>query len=163
MDVKSSTAHSLKTDPVVFQAVLDGLKTYEIRKNDRGYAVDDMLVLRETVSTGAEMAAGAPLEYTGRTIAAKVSHMLEGPVYGLTEGWVIMSLAKLLREDDGELVTEGIQDIEDGYVTVFRDEYNLWVIPAWNKDGTIKWRVSLPKQPTMGQLRHLVRGLGGNP
>lgn len=66
-----------------------------------------------------------------------------------------------LREDDGELVPEGIQDIEGGYITVFRDEYNLWVIPAWHTDGRIKWRVFLPNQPTMGQLRHLIRGLGG--
>lgn len=83
--------HILKTDPAVFQAVVDGAKTYEIRFNDRGYAVGDELVLRETTRTGAEIAAGAPLEYTGREVTKTVSHVLGG--YGLAEGWVNLSFA----------------------------------------------------------------------
>ena len=86
--------HELKTDSAVFSAVLSGLKTYEIRKNDRGFEVDDTLILRETQHTGAEMAAGATLIYTGRLVRARVSHVLAGPVYGLAQGWVILSLAK---------------------------------------------------------------------
>ena len=83
--------HILKTDPALFQAVLDGAKTYEIRFNDRGFAVGDELQLRETTHTGAEIAAGAPLEYTGREITKTVSHVLGG--YGLAEGWVNLSFA----------------------------------------------------------------------
>lgn len=85
--------HDLKTDPSVFQAVLDGAKTYELRKNDRGYSTGDELRLRETRYTGAEMAAGDPLEYTGREVSRSVSHMLTGPIYGLEAGWSILSLA----------------------------------------------------------------------
>jgi hypothetical protein len=87
--------HILKTDPAVFQAVVDGAKTYEIRFNDRNYAVGDVLQLRETVSTGDHMQLGAPLEYTGREIAKTVSHVLSG--YGLAEGWVILSFAAEAR------------------------------------------------------------------
>lgn len=86
--------HELKTDPEVFQAVLDGLKTYEIRKNDRGFAVGDLLLLRETQHSGAAMAAGAPLVYTGRKVVRGVSHVLTGPIYGLAAGWSILSLAQ---------------------------------------------------------------------
>lgn len=86
--------HELKTDPAVFQAVLDGLKTYEIRKNDRGFDVGDVLMLRETLHTGRDMAMGSPLVYTGRQFAATVSHVLHGPVYGLVAGWSILSLAR---------------------------------------------------------------------
>lgn len=86
--------HELKTDPEVFQAVLDGAKTYEIRKNDRGFAVGDALLLRETTHTGEAIAAGAPLAYTGRQFAATVSHVLHGPIYGLVDGWSILSLAR---------------------------------------------------------------------
>ena len=81
--------HLLKTDPEVFQAVLDGAKTFEIRMNDRGYAVGDALDLRETKHTGAEMRAGAPLAYTGRECQRFVSHVLTG--YGLADGWCCLS------------------------------------------------------------------------
>lgn len=82
--------HELKTDPAVFQAALDGAKTYEIRFNDRDYKVGDELLLRETKHTGAEMAVSKlPVEYTGRTLHKTVAHVLQG--YGLQEGWCILS------------------------------------------------------------------------
>lgn len=83
--------HILKTDPAVFRAVVDGAKTSEIRFNDRDYAVGDELLLRETTHPGAEIAAGAPLEYTGREVTKTVSHVLGG--YGLADGWVNLSFA----------------------------------------------------------------------
>lgn len=84
--------HELKTDPGVFQAVYQGTKTYELRKADRDFAIDDRLLLRETRFTGEQMRNGAPLEYTGRQHIAKITHILSGPIYGLAEGWVILSL-----------------------------------------------------------------------
>ncbi|QOY96635.1 DUF3850 domain-containing protein [Massilia sp. UMI-21] len=83
--------HELKTDPAVFAAVLAGAKTHEIRFDDRGFAVGDTLLLRETTHTGAEIKAGAPLEYTGRTTTRTVSHIQTG--YGLADGWCILSFA----------------------------------------------------------------------
>lgn len=83
--------HRLKTDPAVFEAVVTGKKTYEIRFDDRGYQVGDVLVLRETAATGEEMKNGAPLIYTGREYTDQVSHILRGPCYGLADGWVILS------------------------------------------------------------------------
>lgn len=87
--------HELKTDPMVFEALVNGDKTFEIRKNDRGFEVGDVLELRETQYTGADIATGAPLVYTGRSIAVVVDYILHGPVYGLAEGWVIMSVSGL--------------------------------------------------------------------
>ena len=84
--------HTLKTDHAAFQAVAAGLKTFEIRKDDRGFQVGDRLDLLETVSTGAEMAAGAPLEYTGGQVWVFVTHILRGPIYGLADGWVVLSV-----------------------------------------------------------------------
>lgn len=100
--------HELKTDSKVFQAVLEGKKTWEIRKNDRRFQVGDELWLKETVYTGAEMAPrwngrppgtgrmvdGKPLKYTGRMIAVIVSYILCGPIYGLEDGWCIMSIER---------------------------------------------------------------------
>lgn len=81
--------HELKTDPAVFEAVLSGAKTHEIRLNDRNFDVADVLLLRETIYTGAEMAKGAELLYTGRETRRTVSHIQTG--YGLCEGWCILS------------------------------------------------------------------------
>lgn len=92
--------HELKTDPEVFQAVIDGLKTYEIRKNDRGFSVGDTLVLRETLHTGRDMAMGSPLVYTGRAVQVAVTHMLTGPIYGLAAGWSILSMRRLAQTLD---------------------------------------------------------------
>lgn len=84
--------HTLKTDPEVFDAVQSGAKTHEIRRNDRGFAVGDLLVLRRTEHTGEEMRAGAPLVYSPvPALHRTVTHVLTG--YGLSDGWCILSLA----------------------------------------------------------------------
>lgn len=93
--------HDLKTDPAVFEAVWTGAKTHEIRRNDRGFKVGDTLVLRETVHTGEEMRAGAPLRYTGRVVNKTVSHVLSG--YGLDPDWVILSFAAQPPAQDGDV------------------------------------------------------------
>lgn len=95
--------HELKTDSPVFRAVFAGHKTYEIRYNDRDYHRWDILILKETESTRDEMKEGKPLVYTGNVVEVVVTHVLRGPIYGLEERWVILSiriLKKILRECD---------------------------------------------------------------
>ena len=52
--------HHLKTWPLFFDAVMDGTKTFELRKADRDFKVNDILRLEE-YSPG-------PASYTGRWI-----------------------------------------------------------------------------------------------
>jgi hypothetical protein len=90
--------HNLKTDPEPFQASWDGLKTCEIRKSDRHFQVGDYLMLLETTFTGHQMALIQdgkqvyPLRYTGRSICARITHVLPGPCYGIAPGYVVLSL-----------------------------------------------------------------------
>ncbi len=84
--------HELKTDPEPFDAVAIRAKTFEIRRDDRGFAVGDTLDLRKTRFTGSEMADGKPLVWEGPTAVRTVTHLLRGPIYGLAEGWVILSI-----------------------------------------------------------------------
>lgn len=86
------SVHELKTDSALFAPVALNTKRFEIRKDDRGFAVGDTLRLRETASTGAEMAAGAELKYTGRHCFRCVTHIMRGPCYGLLEGWALLSV-----------------------------------------------------------------------
>jgi hypothetical protein len=84
--------HELKTDPLPFEASWKGKKPFEIRYNDRGYKVEDRLVLKETKYSGQDMELGAPLIFTGRELVCTVTYILEG--YGLKLGWIIMGVEK---------------------------------------------------------------------
>jgi len=82
--------HELKTDPQPFSASWLGLKTYEIRKNDRDFKIGDQISLRETIYTGNEMKAGEPLAYTGRCLGREITEVRTG--YGIKDGWCILGL-----------------------------------------------------------------------
>lgn len=81
----TGVTHDLKTRPEPFEAVADGLKPWELRRNDRGFSVGDRLVLRKWDP--------AASEYCGSKLTRLVTWILEGPAFGLPEGYVIMSLA----------------------------------------------------------------------
>lgn len=76
------SVHRLKVEQPHFQALWDGSKTFEIRWDDRGYAVGDQLILMEWDGQ----------RETGEGLTAKVTHLLRGGQHGLAEGWVVMSL-----------------------------------------------------------------------
>ncbi len=76
--------HQLKVLPEFFEGLISGLKTFELRKNDRGYAVGDTLVLREWDA--------ALRMFTGHDVVREVTYVLEGGQYGLDAGYVILGL-----------------------------------------------------------------------
>lgn len=60
--------HELKTWPVYFGAVAAGKKTFEIRKDDRGFGIGDWLHLCEWDPQSGH--------YTGRYVNAEVTYIL---------------------------------------------------------------------------------------
>lgn len=62
--------HELKIWPIHYEPVASGKKKAELRINDRGYEAGDMLLMREWEP--------AISSYTGRSIAARVTHVLQG-------------------------------------------------------------------------------------
>jgi hypothetical protein len=103
--MRSGITHELKTDPEVFQAMWDGLKTYELRYNDRDFQKGDILILKQTERSAEELdylndcmpsnsikKETFEVEYTGRELKMLVTHVLHGPAYGLVDGWCIMSV-----------------------------------------------------------------------
>ncbi len=65
----SPQRHELKAWPAYFEAVKSGVKTFEVRKNDRGYQVGDDLVLNEwSPDKGG---------YTGRKIHRMITYIFD--------------------------------------------------------------------------------------
>ncbi len=82
--------HELKTWPGPFQAVLDGTKRHEIRVNDRGFAVGDVLWLREWHTAGGKYYDQD--EYSGRELRAVVTYLTPGGEWGLPDRLCVMSI-----------------------------------------------------------------------
>ncbi len=83
--------HEMKIAPVWFDAVSSGAKRFELRKDDRGVEVGDMLVLREYQRDEAS--------YTGRSVRRRVTYVLRDvPKFGLQPGYAIIGLATDTRE-----------------------------------------------------------------
>ena len=80
-----SKTHELKIYPKYFEAILDGKKTFEIRKNDRDFQVGDSIVLKEWDN----------IKYSGREIQAIIKYMLDDTFIGLEEGYVAFSFGIL--------------------------------------------------------------------
>jgi len=85
--------HHLKTWPEPFEAVLAGQKPYEIRKNDRGYAVGDILVLAEWLMASAE--------FTGRRAVRRITYMTEGGKWGLPPDLCVLGMAVASDDEIG--------------------------------------------------------------
>lgn len=78
--------HELKILPDYFDPIMEGTKTFEVRKNDRDFNVGDDLWLREWTSLRG---------YTGRETCVEVSYLLSGneaEVFGLKEGYCVMGI-----------------------------------------------------------------------
>ncbi|NIO30181.1 MAG: DUF3850 domain-containing protein [Gemmatimonadetes bacterium] len=81
------TTHELKTWPESFKALFEGRKTFEWRRDDRGFEEGRLLILREwDPETGA---------YTGQELIAEVSYVLRGG-FGMPGGYCVMSLKDVL-------------------------------------------------------------------
>lgn len=75
-------SHELKVLPEYFTAVKDGRKKFELRKDDRGFEVGDLLLLREWNG----------IEYSGRYVNCRVTYVLKG-FPGLDTNYVILSIS----------------------------------------------------------------------
>lgn len=84
---QQSTVHQIKLKRQYFKDVADGKKTFELRKNDRGYRVGDVLDMRE-IKDGEE---------TGQHIRAEITYMLEN-YEGIEEGYCILAIR--LKHDE---------------------------------------------------------------
>ncbi|MFT5669070.1 MAG: hypothetical protein ACI9DK_003281 [Vicingaceae bacterium] len=84
LNTSNNMKHLLKILPEYFEEVVKGTKTFEVRKNDRGFKVGDILELAEYCHS--------IQSFTGRFCEKKVSYILEGGSFGIEKGFVVMGL-----------------------------------------------------------------------
>lgn len=88
-----NSLHELKTEPPYFQDVKSGLKSFEVRENDRDYKLGDELLLKEYVPANVEKNKAG--YYTGAICHRRISYILQGGQFGIKEGTVILGLEKI--------------------------------------------------------------------
>lgn len=99
--------HYFKIHPEPFEAVLLGIKSHEVRKDDRGVRPrpGDLLVLREwqpdfyaCYDSRVKKIDDGPVpsictgEYTGREVKKRVTYVSEPGTWGLPDGIYVMSI-----------------------------------------------------------------------
>lgn len=85
------TTHKVKCWPDYFAPIAAGIKTFDLRLNDRNYNIGDTLIFQEFDDRKGV--------YTGREITRRVGYLLEGtggggisPLRGLARGYAILGL-----------------------------------------------------------------------
>lgn len=80
--------HVLKTKPVFYDALIQRKKTAEVRRNDRGFAVGDVCILRPWSNA---------LGFLSEGIIRQVTHILTHDDFpGVAEGYVVLSFGDAL-------------------------------------------------------------------
>lgn len=95
--MSGTTIHCLKSWPAPFAAVWSGVKTFEVRRDDRSYANGDVLVLQEWDPS--------TREHTGREVVCRVRY--------LWRDWHLVGLS------DHDVVVMGIEIRGNGRVRGF--------------------------------------------
>lgn len=80
--------HELKIEKPYFQAVKDGIKTFEIRHNDRGFQAGDEIILKE-IDDGQFLVGHG---YTGRELWAVIGYVTS---YKQQENYVVFSILEV--------------------------------------------------------------------
>ena len=93
--MNTGRVHDLKTWPEPYTAILDGRKHFEIRQDDRGYAVGDILLLKEFDPSKVGFMSPSYVGFTGREIRAVVTYMVPGGAWGLPSNLCVMNIRVL--------------------------------------------------------------------
>lgn len=140
--------HELKTVQPHFGRVASGEKRFDIRKNDRGFAVSDTLVLREyDADTGL---------FSGRAVEARVTHLISG-YDGIEEGYVVMSIELVKELDESQENGPWVED-DHGTLTLtigrlravvahYSDSDYVWWIDGGERTGPGHGRIEPMSQP----------------
>ena len=74
--------HELKIYKKYLDAILNGEKMFEIRKDDRGFRVGDILLLKEWDN----------IKYSGRELKVLITYILYDNFIGISPGYVALGI-----------------------------------------------------------------------
>jgi hypothetical protein len=84
--------HKLKCLDDFYQDVITGKKTFEVRKNDRDFAIGDTIDQQE-ITVGPNQFTGLDeFSYTGETMKMEITYMLKGGRWGIEEGYCVLGI-----------------------------------------------------------------------
>lgn len=86
------TTHTLKVLTKYADAIMDGTKTFEIRKNDRGFKVGDKIVFEVLANEGYDVRAAARHPLNGSVY--RIDYILDG-FEGLARKYVALAISKV--------------------------------------------------------------------
>lgn len=93
--MKSERIHELKCWPQYFDAVVSGEKTFEVRRDDRGFQTGDVVELQRTYEDMSHAVKrdinGIPSDYR----RFKIGWILTGGQLGIEPGYIVFSLEPL--------------------------------------------------------------------
>ena len=95
------TIHKLKLNAAYYDDSASGIKTFEIRENDRDFKVGDILELREWVWSSLK-GKGA---YTGNAHWKVITYVLDDEEY-LCEGFVCLAVSPIAVPQEGAKLNE---------------------------------------------------------
>lgn len=86
--------HTLKAWPQYFDAVACGDKTFEGRKNDRGFQKGDLLQLVR--HNGVLYQPDGPY---GSELFFKITYILQGGQFGIEAGWCVLAIKPITKAE----------------------------------------------------------------
>ena len=93
--------HKLKCFPVYFDAIKRGEKTFEVRRDDRGFQRGDIVVLQRTCEEGNKHWVDTYLNGEPKhQITFRIGWILTGGQFGIEPGYVVFSLEAVSGEGE---------------------------------------------------------------
>jgi len=86
----SARTHTLKLWTKFFPDVQSGRKDFEVRYDDRGFAVGDVLILKEYDPVNET--------HTGNEVQRRITYKLEGGQFGIEKGFCVLGLIPYIPE-----------------------------------------------------------------
>lgn len=85
--------HTLKTLERYWDAVADGRKTFEVRKNDRAFQTGDILVLEKWDNDGRYYLTEPGDAFEPMKLRKRITYLLQGGQFGIKPGYCVLGLA----------------------------------------------------------------------